>query len=50
MINEFKVDNRKTSQKNRQIIGNFNNIKENASKNFIKNKNFLNKLLSNHDG
>ena len=50
MINDFKVDNRETSQKNRQIIGNFNNRKENASKNFIRNKNFFNKLLSNYDG
>ena len=50
MINDFKIDNRETSQKNRQIIGNFNNLKENASKNFIKNKNFFNKLLSNYDG
>ena len=50
MINDFKVDNRETSQKNRQIIANFNNIKENASKNFIKNKIFFNKLLSNYDG
>ena len=50
MINEFKVDSLETNQKNRQIIRDFNNIEENGSMNFIKNKIFFNKLLSNYDG
>jgi hypothetical protein len=50
IVNNFKIDDRKQSQRNLEIINNFNRLENNEFKNFIKNKNFLNKLFANYDG
>ena len=50
IVNNFKIDDRKQSQRNLEIIDNFNRLENNEFKNFIKNKNFLNKLFANYDG
>ena len=49
-LNNFKIDDRKSSQKNDEIIDNYNDDESNNLKNFIKNRNFLNKLFANYDG
>ena len=49
-INNFKIDDRKISQRNSEIISSFNDLEKNNFNNFIKNKNFLNRLLVNYDG
>ena len=50
ILNSFKIDSREPSLNNSEIISNFNSDEYNVFKNFIKNKIYINKLLTNYDG
>jgi hypothetical protein len=45
IIKNFKIDNKKLTENNKNILDNFNDSKNNNLQNLIKNRNFFNKLL-----